>query len=139
MNDFKNKPNVAKALMGKKIAVIGGGVEGISSAKFLKSKGAKVTVLDQKDGSDYLKNLKSYDLIIRSPGVKLSDLEQYVSKDKITSRTKLFMDLCPCKVIGVTGTKGKGTTSSLIYGMLKKQDFDAYLGGNIGVSPFEFL
>ena len=139
MNDFKNKPNVAKALMGKKIAVIGGGVEGLSSAKYLKNKGSKVTVLDQKDGSDYLKNLKSYDLIIRSPGVKLSDLEQYVSKDKITSQTKLFMDLCPCKVIGVTGTKGKGTTSSLIFEMLRKQDFDAYLGGNIGVSPFEFL
>ena len=122
----------------QKIAVIGEGVEGVSSAKFLKAKGAKVTILDQKQGKDYLKNLDKYDLIVRSPGVKLEPLKG-VPKEKITSQTKLFFDFCPCPIIGVTGTKGKGTTSSLIYEMLKKQGFDAYLGGNIGVPPFEFL
>ena len=127
--DFKNK----------NIAVIGGGVEGLSSADYLKKHGAEVTILDKKDSEDYLKDLDKYDFVVRSPGIKLSDLEKYVSKDKITSQTKLFFDLCPAKIIGVTGTKGKGTTSSLIYEMLKKQGFDAYLGGNIGVPPFEFL
>ena len=128
MINFKNK----------KIAVIGKGVEGLSSAKYLQEKGAKVTILDKEQGDDYLKNLKEYDLIVRSPGVKLEVLKD-VPKEKITSQTKLFFELCPAKIIGVTGTKGKGTTSSLIYEMLKKQGFDAYLGGNIGVPPFDFL
>ena len=126
--DFKNK----------KIAVIGKGLEGQSSAKFLKEKGADVTILDENDSADYLKNLDSYDLIVRSPGVK-PELLKKVDKEKITSQTKLFFDLCPAKIIGVTGTKGKGTTSSLIYEMLRKQGFDAYLGGNIGKPPFNFL
>ena len=129
MDDFKNK----------KIAIIGGGVEGVSSGEYLNSKGARVTILDKVQGEDYLKELKDFDLVVRSPGVKIDLLEKYVSKDKITSQTKLFMDLCPSKIIGVTGTKGKGTTSSLIYEMLKKQGFDAYLGGNIGRPSFEFL
>ena len=123
----------------KKIAVIGQGLEGESSAKFLKEKGAEVTVLDQKQGGKYLDGLEKYDLIVRSPGVRLPELERKVSKDKITSQTKLFFDLCPAPIIGVTGTKGKGTTASLIYEMLKAEGKDAYLGGNIGVPPFDFL
>jgi len=144
----------------KKIAVIGLGVEGLSSALFLAKRGAIVSVLDQKKenkldpsflkilrekdirifgSEDYLKNLKEYDLVVRSPGVKLELLGKYVSKDKITSQIKIFFDLCPCPIIGVTGTKGKGTTSSLIYEMLRKEGFDAYLGGNIGSPPLDFL
>ena len=99
----------------------------------------EVTIIDEEQGEKYLEGLDQYDLVIRSPGVKISTLEKFVSKDKITSQIKIFFDLCPCEIIGVTGTKGKGTTSALIYEMLKKQGFDAYLGGNIGVPPFEFL
>lgn len=128
-----------KDFQNKKIAVVGEGVEGTSSVSFLRKHNATVTVLDEKQGDNYLKDLNSFDLIVRSPGVKLSLLEKYVSKEKITSQTKLFFDLCPSEIIGVTGTKGKGTTSSLIYEMLKKEGFDAYLGGNIGLPPFEFL
>lgn len=150
MDIFKNK----------KIAVVGFGVEGLSSALYLVGKGAEVTIFDQnkeaafeKDvleeakktkvnfvlGEFYLGRIKGFDLIVRSPGVALELLEKYISKEKITSQIKLFFDLCPSEIIGVTGTKGKGTTSSLIYEMLKKQGFDAYLGGNIGVPPFDFL
>mgnify|MGYP001606461292 CR=1 FL=1 len=121
----------------KRIAVWEG-IEGLSSAKYLKGKGAKVTILDRKDGEDYLKNLNQYDFIVRSPGVKPNLLKD-VNQAKITSQTKLFFDLCPCPIIGVTGTKGKGTTSSLIYEMLKKDGQDAYLGGNIGKPPLDFL
>lgn len=128
MIDFKDK----------KIAVLGKGLEGESSAKYLKEKGAKVTVLDKKDGEDYLKNLNQYDLIVRSPGIKPSFLRD-IDQSKITSQTKLFFEECPCSIIGVTGTKGKGTTSSLIYEMLKAEGKDAYLGGNIGKPPLDFL
>ncbi len=129
MDQFKNK----------KIAVIGGGLEGKSSVEFFKRNGADVEIRDQNQGEDYLEDLEKFDLIIRSPGVKLSDLEGKVDRKKISSQTKIFMDLCPCAVIGVTGTKGKGTTSSLIYEMLKAEGRDAYLGGNIGVPPLDFL
>lgn len=130
--DFKNM----------KIAVIGAGTEGLSSENFLKEKGANVTILDQKQGEDYLKNLEGYDLVVRSPGVKLSAIQASNLKlqtSKITSQTKLFFDLCPCKIVGVTGTKGKGTTSALIYEMLKKQGIDAYLVGNIGSPALDIL
>jgi UDP-N-acetylmuramoylalanine--D-glutamate ligase len=139
MDIFKNKPFTIEIVKGKKIAVVGKGIEGESSAKYLQQKGAEVTILDKEQGEDYLQNLKDYDLVVRSPGVKISTLEKYVPKEKITSQIRIFFDLCPSEIIGITGTKGKGTTSALTYEMLKKQGFDAYLGGNIGVPPFEFL
>lgn len=124
----------------KKIAVIGEGIEGKSSKEFLEKNGAIVTVLDKSQNQDYLDDLDSYDLIVRSPGVRLTDLEGKVDSRKITSQTKLFFDITPTKnIIGVTGTKGKGTTSTLIYEMLKRDGRDVYLGGNIGVPPFEFI
>lgn len=128
--------NSPQDLKNKKIAVIGSGVEGLSSEKFLKEKGAMVALFDKTQGDDYLKDLGKYDLIVRSPGIKPQLLEKYKN---VTSQTKLFFDLAPCKIIGVTGTKGKGTTSTLIHKMLEKQGFDAYLGGNIGMPPFDFL
>jgi len=128
MHQFKNK----------KIAIIGKGIEGESSAKFLKKQGAEITILDKKQGENYLQDLNEYDLIVRSPGIKLELLKD-VPKEKITSQTKLFFDLCPCEIIGVTGTKGKGTTASLIYEMLKKEGKDAYLVGNIGNPAFDTL
>lgn len=118
------------------------GIEGISSAKYLRSKGAAVTELDQIQGKDYLQNLDRFDIIVRSPGIKrlIPEIQKAEKKGVvITSQTKLFFDLCPCPIIGVTGTKGKGTTATLIYEMLKKEGFEAYLGGNIGNPPIEFL
>lgn len=128
----------------KKIAVVsaGGKVESTSNAKFFEKQGAKVTIFDQTQGEEFLEKLDEFDLVVRSPGVKLSAIQNSefkIQNSKITSQTKLFFDLAPCKIIGVTGTKGKGTTSSLIYEMLKKQGLDAYLGGNIGEPPFNFL
>jgi UDP-N-acetylmuramoylalanine--D-glutamate ligase len=147
----------------KKVAILGFGVEGLTSAQFLQKKGAEVWILDRKQkenldhemitqaeqlraqfilGKNYLENLSHYDVIVRSPGVKRLLPELLDAEKKgiiITSQTKIFFDECPCPIIGVTGTKGKGTTSSLIYEMLKEAGKDAYLGGNIGVAPLTFL
>lgn len=133
--------NTELRIKGKRVAVIGAGVEGLSSKQWLEKHGATVTLLDKKDGEDYLKNLYQYDLVVRSPGVRLQTIEQALGTHKveITSQTKLFFDLCSAKIIGVTGTKGKGTTSSLIYEMLKSSGLNVYLGGNIGKPPLEFL
>lgn len=125
---------------GQKIVVIGEGVEGKSSALFLEKYGADVEIRDKSQGENYLDGLGQFDLIVRSPGIKISELEKFAPREKITSQTKLFFDLTPTKnIIGVTGTKGKGTTSTLVYEMLKEAGFEAFLGGNIGVPPFEFL
>lgn len=129
-----------------KIAIIGFGREGKSVLKFLKKspeyKGAKVSVLDQTDGPEYLKDLNSFDLIFRSPGVpyNLPEIQAALSAGKkVSSATKLFFELCPAKIIGVTGTKGKGTTATLIYEMLKANKKKVLLAGNIGLSPLEVL
>ncbi|MFC1656225.1 UDP-N-acetylmuramoyl-L-alanine--D-glutamate ligase, partial [Patescibacteria group bacterium] len=80
--------------------------------------------------------------VFRSPGIHVDYPELQKAREKgsnITSATKLFFDICPCPIIGVTGTKGKGTTSTLIYKILKNAGKNVYLGGNIGESPFGFI
>ncbi len=142
MKDFK----------GKKIAVLGLGMEGLSTLDFFKKQGAKVTGLDRKESEKYLENFGQYDVIVRSPGVNPDVITQALlsrgarsgsagkkKRAEITSQTKIFFELCPCPIIGVTGTKGKGTTSALIYEMLKRDGKDVYLGGNIGNPPLGFL
>jgi UDP-N-acetylmuramoylalanine--D-glutamate ligase len=147
----------------KKVGILGCGVEGVSTAKYLQKKGAEIWVLDKKKkahieqrfvteleaigvqfslGEAYLENLSQFAVIVRSPGIKRANPELLqAEKDGvlITSQTNLFFELCPCPIIGVTGTKGKGTTASLIHTMLKAAGKDAYLGGNIGTPPLEFL
>ena len=143
----------------KKVAVIGAGVEGLSSALWLDKQGADVTVLDRNEeieeikklrdiginynlGQDYLGNLSAYEVIVRSPGIK-RNLPEILYAEKqgkiITSQTQIFFDLSPSPIIGVTGIKGKGTTSALICEMLKTEWLDVHLGGNIGTPPLDFL
>ena len=127
---------------GKKVAILGYGLEGTDAEKFLKSAGASVTILDQKFDDKYLENLERFDIIVRSPGVyrflpEIVKAEK--SGSKITSAVNLFFENCPAEIIGVTGTKGKGTTSTLIYEILKAAGFDVYLVGNIGKSYLELL
>ena len=69
-------------------------------------------------GDEYLKGLNKYDIVFRSPGIYFDLPELLDARNhgvEISSQMKLFFELCPCPIIGVTGTKGKGTTSSLIY------------------------
>src|SRR5688572_8924960 len=108
-------------LRDKRVAVVGFGAEGMATAQFLDSQGSKVTVLDEKTdikvpkkhtkhlGVKYLQSLDKYDIIVPSPGVKRTKIH---TKTPIVSATQIFLERCPTPVIGVTGTKGKGTTCS---------------------------
>src|SRR4030042_7189815 len=134
---------------GKKVAILGWGVNGLDSYDYLFKQGSDITIYDQKEkselefgdvdikrtkfvlGKDYLSlGLKDYHYIFRAPGV-YRYLPEIVEAEKggvvVTSVAKLFFDLCPGKIIGVSGTKGKGTTSTLIYEILKRAGFDVHL------------
>lgn len=150
-------------LRNKRIAVLGLSVEGISTAKFLINNNLPVTLLDQKEtsllGSDarqlsesslvkfrtgegYLKGLEDFEVIFRTPGYPL--WEEHLSEVSkkgivVSSQTKLFFNNSRGTIIGVTGTKGKGTTSTLIYEILKAAGKSVFLGGNIGLPPLDFI
>lgn len=127
--NYKNKHGLTN-YAGKKVAIIGYGIEGKDAEKFLKDRGSIITILDQKNNPNYLSNLDKYDLIIRSPGVY--PFKSEFKNLNVTTPTKIFFEEFKGKLIGVTGTKGKGTTSTLIYEILKNAGSDVYLGGNIG-------
>lgn len=139
----------------KKVAILGLSTEGGDSARFFTASGAHVFCCDKRTqqelgqlydaltplrpqfilGENYLKNLTQYDLIVRTPGMNLHLPELLAAQEAgipITSSTKLFMELVKGTVIGVTGTKGKGTTATLIAAILKAHGFTTYLGGNVG-------
>lgn len=114
----------------KKIAILGWGVDTQDIEPWLRSQGAEVTILDEKDKP--FENLDSYDLLVRSPGVNINRLQGL----NVTSKTRIFFDEFKGQIIGVTGTKGKGTTSALIYEILREAGKDVFLGGNIGTGLF---
>lgn len=114
----------------------------VLNSKQIQSLKSKIQNLEFRLGKDYLKNLEDFDIIFRTPGIPYLNPEIQKAKKKgvkISSQIKLFFKLCPAKIIGVTGTKGKGTTASLIFEILKKENTKVYFGGNIGNAPIEFL
>lgn len=137
------------------IAILGFGIEGQALYPWLKTEGySDITICDEKQpetmpveakvrsGAQAFQNLSEFKTLFRSPGIAIDRpeiQEAIASGTQLTSLTKLFFELCPCPIIGVTGTKGKGTTSSLITLLLKKAGKDVYLGGNIGEPPLNFL
>lgn len=125
-----------------KIAILGYGLEGRDAERYFKDLGDSVTILDKKFDEKYLDSLNKFDVIVRSPGI-YRFLPEIINAEKegveITSSLKIFFDKCPAKIIGVTGTKGKGTTSTLIYEILKNAGKDVYLVGNIGKPYLELL
>jgi len=129
-----------------KIAILGFGKEGKSVLQFLKRtsryKGAEIDILDKKRSKVYLQNLEKYDLIIKSPGIPFSLPEvarAYANNVMFTSATALFFGRAKGLLIGITGTKGKGTTCTLLHRMLKQCKKDAYLAGNIGTPMLDIL
>lgn len=148
---MKNK--IINFLENNKILILGYGREGKSAYNFIKQNVKNYSLgiadknnitVDDKDitlhcGEDYLSCTKDYDIIIQSPGVIIKDYITEDEKKKITSLTDLFLRFCENKIIGITGTKGKSTTSSLIYHILKENNFDTYLIGNIGIPCFDVI
>lgn len=132
-----------------KIAILGFGEEGKSVLRFLKKdpsfRSENLEILDKKLNQNYLNNLSRFDIIFRSPGVPYSLPEIQSAKKKgvkISSATKLFFEQAAkrgIKIIGVTGSKGKTTTATLIYKMLKAGGKRIFLAGNIGKSPLDLL
>ena len=120
----------------KKILILGYGKEGQSVEKFLKHfvPAAEIHIADKKEGEHYLLKQKDADLVVRSPGVKL----EYVSK-KNTSAANIFFGNFPGTIVGVTGTKGKSTTSALIAAMIHQKIHDIRLIGNIGYPMLDEL
>ncbi len=88
-------------------------------------------------GTGYLDKAGTFDLIIRSPGIPVWNLN--IPAERFTSQTDLFLRHYAAQVTGVTGTKGKSTTATLIFHLLQSAGFDAILAGNIGSPPFHFI
>ena len=147
----------------RKVAVIGLGVSNIPLLDYLHEKKAEVTVFDEKTieeipkeivnkiteysfsfslGKNYLEKLKGFALIFRAPSClpTVPELEQEANRGAIvTTEIEMLMEMCPGKIIGVTGSDGKTTTTSLINHILKQAGYSTYLGGNIGIPLFTKL
>ena len=141
INKFK------KDLENKKIAIWGLGKEGISTLQFIKNNNInckEIAVLERKDtnieGVKKLNNpkeLNGYDLIFKSPGIVID--KNIVDTNRITSQTEEFIKILSSQIIGITGTKGKSTTSSLTYTILKQFFPNTILVGNIGIPCFNAI
>ena len=93
-------------------------------------------------GKNYLKNLERFDVIFRSPGIPyfLPEIQKAKKQGvKISSATNLFFERYPGKIVGITGTKGKGTTATLLYKILGAAGKDVFLAGNIGKPSLDLL
>jgi len=143
----------------KKVAIIGLGVSHRPLIEHLYNLGARITVFDNREeekidediwdkvqelniksylGDDYLTNLKGFDFIFRSPSCRpdLPEIVEEVNRGAIlTSEIEMVLKLAPCKIVGITGSDGKTTTTSLIYEILKTK-YKCFLGGNIGTPLF---
>lgn len=119
-----------------KIALLGYGKEGQAAEKYFKTKYQDATFdVFENETPEQIKarDYSSYDIILRSPSIPPLKLENE------SSLTRYFFDHCPCPIIGVTATKGKGTTCSFIKSLLGAESQDAYLVGNIGTPAIEIL
>ena len=137
---------ILNRLRGKRILILGFGREGRSSLQFVNKylPDAFVAVADKNamegvthSGEHYLEAMYDYDIVIKTPGISLKDFD--TKGVEITSQTDLFLSQFHVQTIGISGTKGKSTTTSLIYHLLKSSGCDAILTGNIGIPCFDVM
>lgn len=144
----------------KKVLILGFGREGISTYKLIRRylKEQEIYISDKEErfwenyeflesdkkvkfisGEKYLEDLKKYDVIMKSPGISFSKINTNDYIHKIKSQLELLLEFFNVFTIGITGTKGKSTTSSLIYRVLQEQNINSMLLGNIGVPVFDYI
>lgn len=152
-----------KNLKNQKVAVIGLGVSNIPLIDYLYEKHANVTVFDDREeekialdiiekikkygfkyflGKGNLENLNGFDLIFRSPSCLPTKAELVAEKQRgaiVTTEIEQLMKMAPCKIIGITGSDGKTTTTTLTYEIIKRAGYNVRLGGNIGIPLFTKL
>ena len=157
INEKLNEFN--KNIKNKKVAIIGLGVSHRPLIEHLYNLGAQITAFDNRSeekidkdildkvkelnikaylGEDYLDNLKGFDFIFRSPSCRpdLPEIEEEIKRGAVlTSEIEMVLKLAPCKIVGITGSDGKTTTTSLIYEILNRK-YKCFLGGNIGTPLF---
>lgn len=151
----KKLESFKEEIKNKRVAVLGIGISNTPLIEYLAEMGVDITAFDRAEeenlkdrlkkfegtnvkfslGKDYLKNLKGFDLIFKTPVIRPDIPELLREKERgavITSEMEVFFELCPAEIFAVTGSDGKTTTTTLIYNMLKKQGYNCWLGGNIG-------
>lgn len=160
----KEQEKLQQLICGKKVAFIGAGVSHKTLIREFVEMGAQVTLCDQKKsvedfgdysatlkelgvtlslGENYLDGFKGQDIIMRTPGFvgyfekPLQDA--MAAGTMVTSEVELFFDLCPCKIVAVTGSDGKTTTTTLIAKFLEAAGRRVHLGGNIGAALLPML
>ncbi len=163
--NFKNEKLVEfeNFIINKKVAIIGLGVSNLPLIDYFYNKKSNVTIFEGREldkipkdvldkikkykmnifaGKNYLSNLKEFDLILRSPSCLPTTAELAKEEERgaiVTTEIELLMKMCPCQIIGITGSDGKTTTTTLIYEVLKNAGYKTYVGGNIGVPLFTKL
>lgn len=163
--DFKNDKleEFNEYIKFRKVAIIGLGVSNLPLLDYMYEKKVRVTVFDERNiegiskqvmdkitaygfefslGKNCLEKLKGFDIIFRSPSCLPTRPELQLEENRgaiVTTEIEMLMKMCPCKIIGVTGSDGKTTTTSLIYSILQKSGYHTFLGGNIGTPLFTRL
>ena len=147
----------------RKVAIIGLGVSNLPLLDYLYDKKANVTIFDEREydqipkdniekitnygfmmhfGKDCMQYLKNFNVIFRSPSclpTKPELVEEANRGALVTTEVELLMQMCPAKIIGITGSDGKTTTTSLVNSILQKAGYKTFLGGNIGTPLFTKL
>jgi len=144
---------IKEILENKKIVILGYGKEGKSTFAYLRQKFPNmfITIMDNNYENIELPDdlskvidvdydiINEYDLIFKAPGVSLKDVDITLFRDKITSQLQILLETTKGFTIGITGSKGKSTTSSLIYQMINDQGYKSFLVGNIGNPIFDII
>ena len=159
----KEQQQLAELVKGKKVAFIGAGVSHKTLIEEFVGLGAHVTLCDKKNsvddfgsyaetirrlgidlslGEHYMDGFRGQDIILRTPGFEYyqKPLQDAIAAGTlVTSEVELFFDYCPCEIVGVTGSDGKTTTTTLISKFYEAAGRKVHLGGNIGAALLPML